>query len=72
MVGIHLELAFKKSDGRIVKAIGFFMTTDSWSDANLNIGHHIDLVAAVEKSTFRNFPELRLRIIDLRASQLMC
>lgn len=35
-------------------------------DANLTPDHYIDLLASLEKSTFKNFPELRLRIVDIK------
>ncbi len=31
----------------------------------LVVGGKINLVATIEKSMFRNFPELRLRIVDI-------
>jgi single-stranded-DNA-specific exonuclease len=33
---------------------------------NLEVGQKIDALVTIEKSTFRNFPELRLRIVDIR------
>ena len=60
----HLELAFENSDGKQVKAIGFFMTAETWGTEIVS-GERIDLVATFEKSHFRNFPELRLRIVDV-------
>lgn len=35
---------------------------------NLEAGQKIDALVTIEKSTFKNFPELRLRIVDLRKS----
>jgi single-stranded-DNA-specific exonuclease len=60
----HLELGFEGSDGKQIKSIGFFMTTETWG-SELVPGEKIDLVATFEKSHFRNFPELRLRIVDV-------
>ena len=60
----HLELSFKKSNGKDVKAIGFFSTPCSYGD-ELNAGQTVTLIAHIEKSMFRNFPELRLRIVDV-------
>ena len=60
----HLKLEFKKSDGKIVSAIAFFKTNESFEKA-LEKGERINLVATIEKSMFRNFPELRLRIVDV-------
>jgi single-stranded-DNA-specific exonuclease len=60
----HLELSFKNSKGSTVRAIGFFMTPDDF-EKKLNENSSINLVANVEKSMFRNIPELRLRIVDI-------
>jgi single-stranded-DNA-specific exonuclease len=60
----HLEISFNKEDGKNISAIGFFMTGDEWG-IELREGEKINLVATMEKSTFRNFPELRLRIVDI-------
>jgi len=60
----HLELTFKNSKGRNIKAIGFFMKTTSFGP-ELKSGAQIDLLASFEKSTFRGFSELRLRIVDI-------
>lgn len=60
----HLEIIFKNSRGRNIKAIGFFMKIDSWGRVVTN-GDKINLLANFEKSTFRGFTELRLRIVDL-------
>ena len=60
----HLELFFlDKNDNKKI-AIGFFMKSDSFV-GELNVGDSINLVASLEKSMFRNFPELRLRIVDI-------
>lgn len=60
----HLELKFKNSNGKDVTAMAFFKT-DSSFDRPLKVGDKINLVATLEKSEFRNFPELRLRIVDI-------
>lgn len=60
----HLEISFKKEDGKNISAIGFFMTGGEWG-IELREGQKINLVATMEKSMFRNFPELRLRIVDI-------
>ncbi|KND48725.1 MAG: single-stranded-DNA-specific exonuclease RecJ [Parcubacteria bacterium C7867-003] len=60
----HLELKFKNSNGKDVTAMAFFKTDVSF-DAPLKAGDKINLVATLEKSEFRNFPELRLRIVDI-------
>ena len=60
----HLELGFLNSNGKSVKAIGFFMKPEDFS-MPLKKGERINLVATMEKSMFRNFPELRLRIVDI-------
>jgi len=63
----HLELSFNNSRGRTVKAIGFFMKADDWG-SELKAGDKINLLANFEKSTFRGFAELRLRLVDLTKS----
>ncbi|MBU6390414.1 hypothetical protein KGQ31_02605, partial [Patescibacteria group bacterium] len=60
----HLELSFEKTDGRKLSAIAFFKTAEDWG-REVAPGKVLDLVATLEKSTFRNFPELRLRIVDI-------
>ncbi len=66
----HLELCFSKANGDKVSAIGFFSTPEDWhaelgAGRQLRVGEKLSLVATLEKSTFRNFPELRLRIVDI-------
>jgi single-stranded-DNA-specific exonuclease len=64
----HLEIQFKKDNGSIVNAIGFFMDINTFKNIdgdNLKVGNAIDLVACMEKSMFRGRPELRLRIVDI-------
>ena len=58
----HLGLDFINSKGKKVSAIGFFMDKKPFPDVLLEGGNKIDLIAVLEKSMFRNFPELRLRI----------
>ncbi|HZS43292.1 MAG TPA: single-stranded-DNA-specific exonuclease RecJ [Candidatus Paceibacterota bacterium] len=60
----HLELSFLNQLGKRVKAIGFFMS-EQFSHKSLAAGDKINLVATFEKSNFRNYPELRLRIVDI-------
>lgn len=60
----HLEISFRKEDGKNISAIGFFMKGDEW-EIELKEGAKINLLATMEKSMFRNFPELRLRIVDI-------
>lgn len=60
----HLEFIFQNSRGRNVKAIGFFMNTKTFG-RELVSGDTINLFANFEKSTFRGYTELRLRIVDV-------
>ncbi len=60
----HLELKSKNSKGKDVTAMAFFSNLDSYG-TKLEKGSSINLVATMEKSVFRNFPELRLRIVDI-------
>lgn len=60
----HLELKFKNSKEKYVNAMAFFKTDKSFTTV-LKEGSKINLIATLEKSVFRNFPELRLRIVDI-------
>lgn len=60
----HLEIIFKKTDGAKISAIGFFCTLKTWG-RELRVGDSLDLVANLEKTHFKNRPELRLRIVDI-------
>ena len=59
----HLQLDFEKLNGKLMSAIGFFMADDKRFD--LESGQKIKLAATIERSDFRNFPELRLKIVDI-------
>ncbi|OGG48016.1 single-stranded-DNA-specific exonuclease RecJ [Candidatus Kaiserbacteria bacterium RIFCSPHIGHO2_01_FULL_51_33] len=59
----HLELRFAHG-GRSISAIGFFMKPEDFIFP-LVAGNQVDLTATIERSTFRHFPELRLRIVGL-------
>ena len=60
----HLELKFKNSKDSDITAIAFFKTAEKF-EVPVAEGNSINLVATLEKSQFRNFPELRLRIVDI-------
>ncbi|MEI6843501.1 MAG: single-stranded-DNA-specific exonuclease RecJ [bacterium] len=60
----HLELKLKNGGGREVTAMAFFSGPEKFS-VPVEVGSIINLVATLEKSNFRNFPELRLRIVDI-------
>lgn len=59
----HLELRFRSNNGKPVSAISFF--TPPALKSKLSVGMTINLVATLEKSMFKNYPELRLRIVDI-------
>jgi len=61
----HLGLDFKNSAGKKVSAIGFFVDDKSFANTIIGVGERIHLVANLEQSFFRNFKELRLRIVDI-------
>jgi single-stranded-DNA-specific exonuclease len=61
----HLELQFQNSHGKAIPAIAFFTSNDSFGGVLLGAGEKVNLVASLEKSMFRNFPELRLRVVDI-------
>ncbi len=65
--GIHLQLNFKKSNGEIISAIGFFM--QQHLDFLIEKGTKIDLAASVEENRFNGRHEIRLRIVDMRKAE---
>lgn len=60
--GLHLELKFKNTIGKNICAIGFFFN----KDLVFAPGDKVSLLASIEKSYFRRFPELRLRLVDIK------
>lgn len=62
--GLHLQLDFENSKGERISAIGFFIAQQE--KFNLSSGQRVDMAASMEKSTYRNSLELRLRIIDIK------
>lgn len=60
----HLKLTFAKTDGVYVQAIKFYATIADFS-TQLSEGNLITLLAHLEKSTFNNRTELRLRVVDI-------
>ena len=62
--GDHLEVILSSDKSRDTKAIKFFTTLESLSTP-LKRNLPISLTAHLEKSYFRNRPELRLRIVDI-------
>ncbi len=59
----HLEIVFNKDNGKKVSAFAFFSSPKNFK-VPLEAGFRVNLLATMEKSTFRNFPELRLRIVE--------
>ena len=59
----HLELVLQ-GDKRKVSAIAFFSKPTTWGH-ELKIGDVVDVVATLEKNTFLNKNEIRLRIEDV-------
>lgn len=60
----HIELSFLNSKSKVVKAIAFFKTKESYN-GKVEVENRINMVATFEKSTFGGRTELRLRIIDI-------
>ncbi len=61
----HLELTFSTEEGKNIKAISFFSSPTSYSVLPTP-GISCTITAHLEKSYFRNRPELRLRIIEIK------
>ncbi|HJN62663.1 MAG TPA: single-stranded-DNA-specific exonuclease RecJ [Candidatus Paceibacterota bacterium] len=60
----HLKLEFPNGSNRPISAISFFSDENSFQRP-IKEGEKASIVASIEKSYFRNFPELRLRIVDI-------
>ncbi|MBI2475788.1 MAG: single-stranded-DNA-specific exonuclease RecJ [Candidatus Taylorbacteria bacterium] len=60
----HLKLIFEKSNGEKISAVKFFVKPEDFS-VPLKSGNRVNLLAHLERSVFRDFPELRLRIVDV-------
>ncbi len=60
----HIEISFRNSRGRDIKAIQFFKSFDSLPE-NVRDGKKINLKAHIEKSTFGWKEEIRLRIVEI-------
>lgn len=61
----HLELSFKDSKNKKVKAISFFKKPEDFGD-KVKIGGKINLLATIEKSLFGYKKEIRLRIVEIK------
>ena len=62
----HLELTFKNSRGRSIKAISFFKTRNDYGGVELVTGNKICLIANLEKNNFAGREELRMRIVNIK------
>lgn len=60
----HIEIVFVNAKGKKIPAIAFFAHEDKRFSA-LKAGQPLTLIANLEKSMFRNYPEMRLRIVDV-------
>jgi single-stranded-DNA-specific exonuclease len=60
----HLELLFANASGKKIAAISFFAARGKLTRTH-RAGERVNLVATLEKSMFKNYPELRLRIVDI-------
>ncbi len=59
----HLQISFENSKGFKIIAIAFFKREDDFKP--LSEKKKVNLIFNLEKSDFRNIPELRLRIVDI-------
>lgn len=60
----HTEIGFLDGNNRKISAIQFFAPVSALP-SHAKPQSRIDMVAYLEKSTFKNYPELRLRIVDI-------
>ena len=67
----HLKLIFEKETGEKISAIKFFAKPEDFSPRGSTSWKEVEprgkvnLLAHLERFTFRDFPELRLRIVDI-------
>src|ERR1035437_121951 len=59
----HLEVIYSENN-KMIKAISFFSKPEDFSSVPKE-GQSVSIVGTLEKSNFRNYPELRLRIVDI-------
>lgn len=59
----HVEVSFDRQ-GKPLKAISFFSKPDQFT-VEPKPGLTVNVIGTLEKSNFRSFPELRLRIVDI-------
>lgn len=64
----HMEITLKKITNERISAISFFGAGSEWAKSLLSKKQSIDIVGSLEKSHFRNRPELRIRIEDVIVS----
>lgn len=62
--GNHTEIIFRDLGNRKISAIQFFLPKESLPK-HVVADSTVDLIVQLEKSTFKNYPELRLRIVDI-------
>jgi single-stranded-DNA-specific exonuclease len=60
----HTEIIFVDRNNRKISAIQFFMSRESLP-SHVQQNSLINLIVHLEKSVFKNYPELRLRIVDI-------
>jgi single-stranded-DNA-specific exonuclease len=62
----HLEIEIQSTiNGTFAKAIKFFAKDDAAISGKIEEGKLIDIIVHMEKSMFKNYPEYRLRIVDV-------
>jgi len=59
----HLEFVFKNSLDKSISAISFFATDGFQYKKN----EKVSFIGTLEKSMYRNYPELRLRVVEITA-----
>ncbi|MFA5987120.1 MAG: single-stranded-DNA-specific exonuclease RecJ [Candidatus Paceibacterota bacterium] len=66
--GNHVALDFRKGDGSIISALAFGAANAGFEEGVFSPNCLVDMVVTLEKSYFKNRPELRMRIIDIKKS----
>jgi len=61
----HLRIDMENGTAKPVSGITFFANKANFQRKSFAVGDRVGIVGTFDKSMFRNYPELRLRIIDI-------
>lgn len=59
----HFEIAFKKSNGEIIRAIAFYKTNESFRE--INEGEKVTIIGHIEKNFFAGRHTVQVKLVDV-------